>query len=123
MSITKKVAAPNALLLLNDIKGGVPPAPGSLREAAVASTPSCIAIGCMSDCDGETEVRVGPAREVGTSDVLVFEGELECPSRKVVITTTFESTVLEMQVRHPRTRVRIWTNRPNNPDKIAIGLD
>ena len=121
MSILKKVAAPNALLLLSDINGGI--ALSGMQGSLIASTPTCIAIGCTSDCNGETEVLVGPGREVSTSEAATFEGELDSPSRKVALRTLLRSRVLEAPVRHPRTRVRIWVNHPSEPDKIVIGLD
>ena len=120
MPISKKVAAPNALLLLSDIKGGK--APKEMQGSLVASTPTCIAIGCMSDYNGETEVRVGAAREVGSSKPPAFEGDLNSPSRAVAF-WTIDGTVLEAPVQHARTRVRIWLNHPSEPDEVVIGLD
>ena|SRR5436309_263039 len=121
MPISKKVAAPNALLLLSDINGGM--APNEMQGSLIASTPACIAIGCMSDCNGETEVSVGLGRDVGTSEAPTFEGELDSPSRTVALRTVLRSRVLEASVRNARTRVRIWVNHPSEPDKIVIGLD
>ena len=122
MPISKKVAAPNGLLLLSDIKGGKAPAPNALRESLVASTPTCIAIRCMHEQNGETEVKVGAARDVGSSKPSAFEGDLWSPSRAVAV-WTLNGTVLEAPVQHARTRVRIWLNRWGEPDKAVIGLD
>src|SRR6266702_2888251 len=121
MPISKKVAAPNALLLLSDISGGM--APNEMHGSLVTSTPTCIAIGCMSDCNGETEVRVGAGREVGSSKPPAFEGDLDSASRAVALWTIDRFTVLEVPVRHARTRVRIWLNHPSEPDEVVIGLD
>lgn len=120
MSSSSRVAVPNAIILISDVGGGT--APDLMRGALVASTPSCIAVGCMSDCNGETEVTIGPAREVASRESPAFEGELTTPNHEVAVRTVLNEMILQAHVRYPRTRVRIWVNHPSEPDKVIIGL-
>jgi hypothetical protein len=71
--------------------------------------------------DGETEVVLGSASEVDP-DGLAFDGTLATPSRKVVVTTVEEETVLKTTVPDIVTRVRVWTNRTREPDRVMIGV-
>jgi hypothetical protein len=120
MSNTSRVAVPNALLLISDVGGGRPP--NVMEGALIASTPSCIAVGCMSDSNGETEVTLGTMEGLPREN-LAFEGELETPSRAVAVWTVLRETVLQAPVSHVRTGVRIWVNHPSEPNKVIVGLD
>jgi hypothetical protein len=73
--------------------------------------------------DGETEVTLGSAREVGPENFAAFDGLLETPNRAVVVSTVEGDTVLEARVPRLMTRIRIWVNRPREPDRVVIGLD
>jgi len=51
----RKIRAPNSLLLVGDPTGEVPQ---HMSGKLVASTPGRVAVGTLSDVDGETDVRV-----------------------------------------------------------------
>jgi hypothetical protein len=116
-----KVAPPYSLLAILDPNGGQAPDP--VRGAQILSTPSCITVACFMSQDGETKVALGPDREVDTGRVAAFDGMLETPNRAVVVSTVECEIVLELPVPNTRTRVRIWVNRPKEPDDVVIGLD
>ena len=98
---------------------GIPELP---PESRIASTSSCIAVGCEAELDGDTHFRIGDDETVRLSDPPVFAGVLDTPNKKVSVWTTDVEKVLEAKVRTNRTRVRIWGNRPKFPDDIVIGL-
>ena len=89
---------------------------------AVWSTTSCVAVGCLPDCDGETEVIIGPADEVAKDGTLLFDRSLATPSGSVVVETVLSETILQIGVPTSQTRVRIWTNGLRDTDKVIIGL-
>jgi hypothetical protein len=73
--------------------------------------------------DGETRITIGPPAKVkGTSGPL-FDGFLDTQHNKVAVWTIEWRKLLEAAVPTSRTRIRIWTNRPLEPDKVHIGLD
>jgi hypothetical protein len=86
-------------------------------------TPSCIAVGCLAFMDGETEVTLGASAEVDPGGIVAFDGLLDTSNRAVVVSTIEGETVLRANVTGARTRVRIWTNDPSEPDEVVIGLD
>jgi len=115
-----KIAPPNSLLFISDPVGGV--VPEWKRGAQILSSPSCISFGCMAFMDGETEVTLGAGREVDPGGIPAFDGVLETPNRAVVVSTVERKTILDASVPDRRTRVRIWGNRPTEPDQVIIGL-
>jgi hypothetical protein len=110
----------NSLLFLRDEQTrNIPEIDGI---GAVWSTTSCVAVGCLPDCDGETEVTVGPADEVRKDGTLLFDGPLATPSRSMVVETVLSETILRVGVPNAQTRVRIWTNGLRDTDKVIVGL-
>jgi hypothetical protein len=115
-----RVAPPNSLLFISDSSDGLGPEfiPGQL----ILSSPSCISVGCFMWQDGQTDVTLGDAHEVDPGGSAAFDGLLDTSSRAVVVWTVERETIFDTPVPNSRTRVRIWVNRPVEPDKVIIGL-
>lgn len=120
MFVSAKIAPPNSLLLVAGTGGGE--IPESFGGAMIASTSTCIAIGCRSEADGETEVILGRAEEIDPGDNPCFEDFLETPTRRILIRTVLGDTLLEAPVPDVRTGLRIWLNDNAEPDRIMIGI-
>lgn len=115
-----KVSPPNSLLFVSGPGGGE--TPHITRGPRIWTTPTCIAVGCLAFMDGETEVSIGKAEEVDPGGLPAFDGFLETPNRSIIVSTVDRSPILDATVSNSRTRVRIWTNHPQEPDRIRIGL-
>ena len=115
-----RVSPPNSLVFISDPNGGDAPVP--TRGAMILSSPSCISVGCFPEIDGETEIILGPASEVGLNRLSDFVGTLETPNRIVAVSTVEGATLLDVRVPASTTRVRIWLSDPRWPDKVIIGL-
>jgi hypothetical protein len=116
-----RAAPPNSLVLLSDATGGE--FPGFVPGELVLATPSGIVVGCRTFADGPTDLLIGPASEVGSEEIPAFDGVLDTPSRKIVVSTVEGQRLLQETVSSADTRVRIWVNHPTEPDRIVIGLD
>jgi hypothetical protein len=116
-----KIAPPNSLLFVSDQRGG--DTPDIVRRKSIWSTPSCIAIGCLMFADGPTAVTLGRSREVAPKGQPAFDGNLPTPSGVVSITLVGGREVLHEAVLAKSTRVRVWTNRTNEPDEVIVGLE
>lgn len=102
-----RVRAPNSVVLVGD-PGGEPPE--SLAGGLVSATSSCVAVGTLSEADGETMIRLIDAKDAGDLPTrLAFAGELETPSNRLTIASVFDETYL---LRAP-TRARRQPRRPN----------
>ena len=111
----------NSLLFIKD--GSVDDLPTVDGNGFVWSTSSCVAVSCLPDCDGVTEIVVGDLAEVQSGAAkLVFDQPLETPSRLVVVQTVIGGRILQKEVRGASTHLRIWTNGSRDTDKVIIGL-
>jgi hypothetical protein len=70
--------------------------------------------------DGETKVTLG--QPLKTDDRPAFDGFLDTPRRRVAVWIVEWRKLLEMRVPTTRTRIRIWTNRPREPDDVYVGV-
>lgn len=92
-------------------------------HGALWSTPSCVAVGCVPDCDGDTTVTVGPAQEVGLETAPLFDSILPTPSGGLIVETVMKEAILQASVRSAETRVRIWTDGHPASEFVIVGLD
>ncbi len=111
---------PNAVFFItgSDIKD----TPEITRGSNVWFTPSCIAVGCKPDVDGETTIAIGTSTEVVLDSQPAFDGWLETPSHIVSVDIVPGKVVLQETVADIATRVRIWVNHPKEPTDVRIGL-
>lgn len=123
MAQTIKIAPPNSLVFISDADGGVGPDPDAIaRSGRITATASCVAVCCLAEMDGETEITLGPIEEVSLNEPPAFDGRLETPDHNVVVTTSEWTRLLQINVTSGNTHLKIWTNRVREPDKIIIGV-
>lgn len=123
MMQTIKIAPPNSLVFISDVDGGVGPDPDAIaRSRRIVATDSCVAVCCLAEMDGETEITLGSLEEVKLNEPPAFEGKLETPTHNVVVSTSERTILLQTAVTSSNARLKIWTNRKREPDKIFIGV-
>jgi hypothetical protein len=121
--ISAKVAPPNSLVIVEGSAGGVIADPERLRDSKITSTDSCVAICVRNAQDGDTEIILGPTREVDPGSPPAFQGVLKTPTSRVAVRSVVLETLLEVAVPKPMTQIRVWVNHPTEPDKVIIGVD
>ena len=119
--IAARIRVLNSLLFIRDSSiDALPTIDGS---GSVWSTASCVAVSCLPDCDGATEIIIGDLAEVQSDAAkLVFDRLLETPSRTIVVQTVVGEKLLQREVSAAVTRMRIWTNGLRDTDKVVIGV-
>ena len=115
-----KIAPPHSLILIADPTEGAIPA--TMSGSLIAATDTCIAVGCRSDADGDTEFTLGETADVDPGGQPAFLGKLKTPSRKLMLRTVIGQTILETPVPQQETTVRVWTNDPSEPDQVVVGI-
>jgi hypothetical protein len=97
--------------------------PSSMKGAVIATTLSCVAIGSLSEIDGQTSITLEKSCESERDFAPSFTGFIETPSCLVEVKTVLGQTLLQMPVLHKMTKIAIWTNDKFEPDKIIIGVE
>ena len=119
MKVEARLAPPNSLILIMDRSVGE--VPETMSGAAVASTTSCVAVGTLSEHDGETSITISDERpEAVLSLSIIFDGDLSTPDRNLAVCTVGDVAVISTAVPSPSTRVQIWANDRSEPDHIYI---
>lgn len=119
--VTVKVAPPNSVVLVSDVNGGE--IPKTMGGSLVSATNTCVAVGCLSEDDGQTQFTLAPFAEVRRADEPLYEGVILTPGRLVVICSVLGQRLLELPVPRESTKVRIWGNDGSEPDDVVIGVD
>jgi hypothetical protein len=120
MAQSAKFAPPYSLILVAGSRGAEIPI--SMGESIVASTDSCIAVGCRPEIDGDTEFTLGETHEVDPGDHPTFRGILKTPNRRIALRSVIGQTILETPVPEQQTIVRVWVNDPSEPDQVIVGI-
>jgi hypothetical protein len=122
MNTSTTLSPPNSLVGIVGSRAAQIPASIPRTLPCIASTPSCILIGCQANPDGVSTITLGPEPQVKASDHLIFDGMLDTPHRNVVVVTVVWEKLLDAAVLNTRTRVRVWANRLRYPDQVFIAV-
>lgn len=112
-----RTAPPNSIVLVEDELGGE--IPETINTEVAVATNSCIAVGCRSEDDGDTEICIFDDVE-GISDPLVFFGTIETPNKNIYVRTVVGDALLSVQVPGGATEIRVFANDASEPDRISF---
>jgi hypothetical protein len=118
MMLAADIAPPNSLLLIMDRSVGQ--IPESMAGRLIAFTPTCVAIGTLSEHDGTTRVTLDESSGRPAQSTPTFDGVLETPGRKLSVCSVLHEVVLDLAVATERTRIRVWVNDDAEPSEIHI---
>ncbi|MDB6013971.1 MAG: hypothetical protein JWL65_6221 [Gammaproteobacteria bacterium] len=121
MADSKRLAPPYSVVVISDSGGGK--VLDAMRGQLIVATNSCVAVGCLSEVDGETEFVLGVSSEVNPGEPPTFEGKLGTPSRRLEISSVLGDLILVTTVPQYETLVRIWVNDPKEPDRVIVGIE
>lgn len=114
-----RVAPSHSLLLVMDESTAV--IPDTMGGALVAATPSCVAVGTMSEQDGETTVTISDGSElVSGAGVLLFDGNVASPNYELTVCTVHGVVLLRLDTAGQVARVRVWVNDHVEPDLVEV---
>jgi hypothetical protein len=121
MKQSTRITPPNSLVLVMDRSVGE--IPKTMQGQAISATRTCIAIGTLSAADGETTVELTDETAIVPVGGATFEAVLDTPERKIVICSVLNETLMDCEVNGSRTKVRIWTNHPSEPDTVNVFVE
>ena len=117
-----RVAPPNSIFFLGDMKK-TPLFPEiDDRKNRIWSSSSGIIIGCLMSDDGDTEFTLSDSVEDVIDSTPAFDGNLLTTNGVVEVFTSWREVLLLQPVQSPLVRTRIWTDHPSEPDHILVVL-
>lgn len=115
-----EIAPPHSLILV--VGSRKVEVPQSFNGALIASTDTCIAVGCKAEDDGPSRVSLRSIETVSSADDPAFVGWLSTSDRVVALETVFGERIVEIPTPQSTTRILIWVNDDKEPDEILIGI-
>ena len=109
----------NSIVFISDNLRSKPPE--HLYGALASYNESCVSVGCYPSDDGETEFFLGKADELVVEGEIAFDGTIETSNRNLMISTVDGEVLLEQAVPSARTRLRVWVNHPEWPNRVLVG--
>jgi len=94
--------------------------PESMNGRSIVATDSCIAISCLCEMDGETEIVLCEAGDISPGKAPAFEAVIRTPSHEVTVMSVLIEPILVAPVSTERTNVRLWVNDAQEPDHVII---
>lgn len=120
MAETIRIAARKSVVLVCDQSGGE--VPSTLGGRSIAATSSCVAVACVAEDDGETEVTLGALSELARLDPPSFATRLQAPSGRLVVRSIYGEDLLSLTVDGEVVSLIIWTNHVTEPDRVIVGV-
>jgi hypothetical protein len=113
-----RVRAPNSLLLIGDSQGDIPE---TMAGQLIAATSTRVAVGTLSELDGETHVRVTDQVDSSPgSQQVAFDGTIAVSSRVLRVESILGDSYLDWPVGRDSVRLQIWVNDRSEPDEISV---
>lgn len=70
-----------------------------------------IAVSCLPDCDGDTEVILSTSEPPSDSGLVqIFDGIIEVPSGRLIVEVLPDITVFRVPIPDLECRIRVWTD-------------
>jgi hypothetical protein len=120
MKFETTIAPPNSIVLVVDFETGQ--VPRSFNGQLIAATETCVAVGTLSEQDGETTIVLTDeaSPDVIASNSLAFDDSIAIRGGALSVVTAWNEPVLSLPVHTENVRVRVWVNHRSEPDHIVI---
>lgn len=111
----------NSVILIMDRTIG--DVPESMNDGLVSATSSCVAVGTLSEFDGETSITLtNDSTANKPQGHPVFDGHIDTPSGRLSICSITDEPLIECEVAKSQTKVLIWVNDELEPDEIYVAV-
>jgi hypothetical protein len=111
----------HSLILIMDQSAGK--IPESMNRALVPATSSCVAVGTLSEYDGDTLVILSDKTPLVSSGLsLVFDGVLHTPTKKLSLCSVLDEAFITLDVQAEKTHIQVWANDDSEPNEIYLAV-
>ena len=116
-----KIAPPYLQFFISDPSSDNSPIQGESLKPL--SDGQCISVPCRYAEEGETDLTICIDEEVDTQARPQFDDFIPTPSGEVLFADANLAALAIVPVQEMRTRVRIWTDGSQLPDRIIVALN
>lgn len=122
MKVETTTSTPHSVLLVMDHSFGSPPE--SMGNQLISVTSSCVAVGTLSEQDGQTHIILinEPAYKEPGCPLLVFDGAIAVENKDVSIISALDEELLKIPVNSKIAHIRIWVNDQIEPGRIVVAV-
>jgi hypothetical protein len=110
---------PNGVLFVDDSGRGM--LPKEILPQPINATSTCVMVACMHEQFGKTNITLGPAAREEPDFPLYFDGIIATPNRLVSVSMVPADVILEERVPDTETRIRVWRDHPQWPQRVVVG--
>lgn len=114
------IAPPNLQFFISDPGAADVPIQG--EKIRIISSGEMISVPCRYWNEGDTELVVGDYGEVQENRSPVFDGSIPTPSRTIWFSDAELTELLLFPTPTKMTRLRIWTDGLELPERIVVGV-
>lgn len=119
MTVRTKRRMSNGVLFVDDSGGGI--LPKEILAQPINATSTCVMVTCMHEQFGKTDITLGPADGEEPAFPLYFDGIIATPNRRVSVSMVPADVILEERVPYTQTRIRVWRDHPEWPERVVVG--
>lgn len=117
------IQVPNALIYVLDNEHGE--IPESLDTGLLTTTPSCVVIGTIPDCDGSVDIVLTdePYSNNDRALHLAWSGRINTLDKEISVSSVYVDQLMSIKVNNSNLLVQIWVNHHEFPDRLIIVVD
>jgi hypothetical protein len=121
MSTRICTSVPNSVVLVMDQAIGV--IPDSMKGKLIATSPSSIAVGTVSEIDQMVEIDwTDESLEIDEQMQCVISSSIATPNWEVGLCSVHHEKLLSVKVQGEVSDVEVWVNHVAEPDRIIIAV-
>jgi hypothetical protein len=95
--------------------------PKEISAQPINATLTCVMFTCMHEQFGQADITLGPADGEEPAFPLYFDGIIATPNRRVSVSMVPADVILEERVPDTQTRIRVWRDHPQWPERVVVG--
>lgn len=118
------ISVPHGIVFVLDPSNREVVIPAYVDGEVISSNPTCVSVATVPEVDGDLTLRLGKSATPADKSILVvFEGLIETPGKRLAIGTPDIDAVLETDVPDVLTYIVIQVDDPKSPNLVCVSVD
>lgn len=118
------ISVPHGIVFVLDPSNRGVVIPAYVDGEVISSNPTCVSVATVPEVDGDLTLRLGKSvTPTNKSILVVFDGLIETPGKRLAIGTPDIDVVLEIDVSEVLTYVVIQVDDPKSPKLVCVNVE